>query len=354
MLRPGFTDPAALQMPTLPIPFFAALLLVVFFVQVAWRNDGAPARRPLLMLIGVCIVQSLLFGLRWGYGVQAAQFVIPVLAAALPPLVFLSLGRLSQTGPEGPWDKPWLHALPPLLLAALVLFQRGAIDYVLTAIYLGYALALLRRSGRGPDALGSTVFESVVPTHRALRIASVVLLASAAVDTIVAFDFVWTQGKNAPAIVGLASVLELFLLGLAATLVGLGPASPDAGVAAPAVPRNDAEDDLDVVARVDELMRTRDLFSDANLNLNRLARRAGLPARRVSAAVNRVHAKNVSQYINGYRIAEACRLLTETDRQVTGIMLEVGFHTKSNFNREFRRITGMSPLEWRARSSEGA
>jgi AraC-like DNA-binding protein len=105
-----------------------------------------------------------------------------------------------------------------------------------------------------------------------------------------------------------------------------------------------------VVAKIDDLMRVQELFRDANLNLNRVARKAGLPARRISIAVNRVRAKNVSQYINGYRIAEACRLLTETDQPVTKVMFDAGFQTKSNFNREFRRVTGMSPIAWREKS----
>ena len=52
----------------------------------------------------------------------------------------------------------------------------------------------------------------------------------------------------------------------------------------------------------------------------------------------------------GYRIAEACRLLTETDQPVTKIMFDVGFQTKSNFNGEFRRVTGMSPTAWREKT----
>jgi AraC-like DNA-binding protein len=64
-------------------------------------------------------------------------------------------------------------------------------------------------------------------------------------------------------------------------------------------------------------------------------------------AINRVRRQNVSQYINGYRIEEACRLLRETDKPVTSVMFEAGFETKSNFNREFRRATGASPAEWR-------
>jgi AraC-like DNA-binding protein len=53
--------------------------------------------------------------------------------------------------------------------------------------------------------------------------------------------------------------------------------------------------------------------------------------------------KNVSQYTNDFRIAEACRLLRETDMSVTAAMFESGFQTKSNFNREFRRVTFPQP-----------
>jgi AraC-like DNA-binding protein len=43
-------------------------------------------------------------------------------------------------------------------------------------------------------------------------------------------------------------------------------------------------------------------------------------------------------------------LLAETTTPVTEIMFDVGFQTKSNFNREFRRVTDMSPLEWRKKT----
>jgi AraC-like DNA-binding protein len=72
-----------------------------------------------------------------------------------------------------------------------------------------------------------------------------------------------------------------------------------------------------------------------------------VPARTISGAGNRVARKNVSQYINDHRIAEACRLLRETDISVTSAMFEAGFQTKSNFNREFRRVTSLSPAAWR-------
>jgi len=55
----------------------------------------------------------------------------------------------------------------------------------------------------------------------------------------------------------------------------------------------------------------------------------------------------LSQWINGFRIERARELLISTPLPVTEIMLESGFITKSNFNREFQRITGVSPTVFR-------
>lgn len=51
--------------------------------------------------------------------------------------------------------------------------------------------------------------------------------------------------------------------------------------------------------------------------------------------------------MNEYRIAEAQQLLKDSAMPVTSVMFESGFQIKSNFNREFLRVTGMSPSEYR-------
>ena len=338
-------------MPSVPVPFVVTLLLLILLVQITRRGAEATVGRPVVVLITVCAVQSVLIGLRWGYDVVAVLWVTPVLAAAVPPLIFVGFEALARAEAERRWV--WLHALPPILLGLLVLFWRSAVDLALITLNVGYALALLRLAARGPDGLGRASLERVVPAHRALQIASAVLLVAATVDALVALDVEWARGEHAAAIVGFATVLQLLVLGYAAAMVG--PAPPPAETLEPAPAADiDHDGDLEVVARIDDLLQAQGLFRDTELTLSRLARRAGLPARRLSAAVNRVHAKNVSHYINGHRIAEACRLLTETDQPVSRIMVDVGFLTKSNFNREFRRITNMSPLAWRAQGSGAA
>jgi AraC-like DNA-binding protein len=56
--------------------------------------------------------------------------------------------------------------------------------------------------------------------------------------------------------------------------------------------------------------------------------------------------------VNEYRVNDAKRQVVETCDRVTAIMLESGFGTKSNFNREFLLDTGMTPSSYRRAGRE--
>jgi AraC-like DNA-binding protein len=334
-------------MPFVPLPFVVALVLLIL-MALAGRRDGVRANPFFLALIAVCVLQSVLLGLRWGYGVAAVRNVLPISAAALPPLVYASFRGLTQRASSRGQAGLWPHALPAAFVAVLVVLRRDLIDIALVLIYLGYAAALLRLARPGPDMLRLALLEGALPAYRALQLAAAVLAASAGVDGLVALDFELTRGAHAVAVIGIANLFSLFILGLAMAVAGRSQPPIEPEVARDSVPTADTEDDAAIIAKIEELMQGRKLYRDADLSLDRLGRRAGLPARRISAAINRITSKNVSQYVNDHRVAEACRLLTETTKPVTMIMFEVGFQTKSNFNREFRRVMGTSPSAWRA------
>jgi AraC-like DNA-binding protein len=343
-------------MPFVPLPFVAALLLAILLAVLIRRAGATAANRPVLALIGLCLVQAVLAGLRWGYGIEDVRFAMPVLAAATPPLVMACFAALSG----GPGVRrpiaAWPYAVPPAVAGLLVAAAPGLIDPALIILYLGTAVLLLRLARGGPDALRFARLDGAVPAHRALALAAAWLAASAMLDIVLLFDAEWMRGVHAATAVGGAYLLVLLALGLCAAAAV--PARPPAVAEAPGSPEppspaapSDAAADDEVMARIDDLMRTRGLFRDPDLSLDRLARRAGLPARRISAAINRATGRNVSQWVNDHRIGEACRLLAETDRPVTAVLFDSGFQTKSNFNREFRRVTGMAPLAWRAAKS---
>lgn len=53
------------------------------------------------------------------------------------------------------------------------------------------------------------------------------------------------------------------------------------------------------------------------------------------------------EYVTHFRIDLACQALRSTRQSVLEIALDCGFRNISNFNRQFRRITGDSPVQYR-------
>lgn len=335
-------------MPSIPPQFITALLLLIFLVRLVWRDEGPPSRLFVVM-IAVYALQSIFHGLRWGYGLQVAALPQPFMAAVIPPLSWAAFSALASTRTT---SRAWLHIVPPLAIVFLYVSIPRLVFPVLILIEVGYGIALIRLGRAGPDALDRVQLDGAISVQRALQITGLLMIAEAGVDLAITIDFIRANGVHAPWIAGLASLFFIAVLGIAAAVAGGSVAADDEAPAfappsSPPPPAAEPEDGQ-VMAAVETAMRDRHLYRDPELSLDRLARKLVIPGRRISAAVNRSRGVNVSQYVNEYRVRDACRRLTETDDPVTQIMFEAGFQTKSNFNREFLRVTGKSPSAWRA------
>jgi AraC-like DNA-binding protein len=336
----------------IPLPFVVALLLVILLVQMI-RSNEADLRENIafMLLMAAYALQSVLIGIRWGYDVRAMMPVQSVLATLIAPLAWIAFSGLAKEPSEHRLARLWPHLLPACLVALLLIFWREPVGPVIILVYLSYGLALLRLALAGPDVLVESRLDGVLRSYRSLWVTALALLASPVTDIIISFDLQWTGGAHSGAVIAGGNVLALLLLGGAAA-VASETTAPDEdeeegeGARAQTTPRATNEDSA-IAAAVDALMRSKGLYKDVDLNLGRIARRLGLPARQVSSAINRIHGSSVSQYVNNQRIDEARRLLATTDEPITRIMFDAGFLSKSNFNREFLRITGLSPKAWR-------
>ena len=57
--------------------------------------------------------------------------------------------------------------------------------------------------------------------------------------------------------------------------------------------------------------------------------------------------KTFIQFTNEFRIAHACRLLTDEDQSIAEVSFDSGFNNLSHFNKQFKKITGLSPRDYR-------
>lgn len=343
-------------MPSIPLPFVISLLLCLILVRMIRQGEQKLGLFPLL--VATFAAQAVLSGLNWNVGWHPARFIQPIVAALLPALSFAAFDQLRRNRLARPTDM-LAHLVPAGLVATLVAFWRAPIDVALFAIYLGYGLALLRVARQGPDALSAVRITDEWTAQKALIAMVVMLVATAFIDAIVSLDFFLGDGEQARTVLAIASVLWLAVAGYAATVADNTRPDNEANTtvgdftSSSALPASTSiEDDEAIASRVDALMLEQNLYRDPDLTLERLARRVGIPGRQISGALNRIYGRNISQVVNEYRVNDAQQRLVATSDPVTAIMLESGFGTKSNFNREFLRVTGMTPSGYRRAGRE--
>lgn len=90
------------------------------------------------------------------------------------------------------------------------------------------------------------------------------------------------------------------------------------------------------------------MYKDPHLKLGDLAARIRISPHQLSQLLNDNLGKSFSVFVNEYRIAEACRLITANDHlTLEAIGYEVGFNSKSTFYTAFRKVTGTTPALFR-------
>jgi len=99
------------------------------------------------------------------------------------------------------------------------------------------------------------------------------------------------------------------------------------------------------------LMQTNQLYLNADLNSKDLAGELGVSTKVLSQVINQGFDQNFFDFINTFRCEEVKRLLRGPDKKITIIeaMYLAGFNSKSSFNKEFKKLTGQTPSEFKKR-----
>ena len=100
------------------------------------------------------------------------------------------------------------------------------------------------------------------------------------------------------------------------------------------------------ILRACQLIRERFRTDPAQTDI---ARAVGLSTSHFSRLFHRRTGLRYKEYINEVRLQETRRALRETDHPVTRIAFDAGFRSISQFNRQFKALTGLSPRDYRKR-----
>jgi len=322
----------------LPVPAFVALLLG----YLALRTLRSGGRHVLVLFLAACAAQSVLVALTGGYGVAWLQPVLPVSAATIPPLAWITFQDALVR--RLPWRSQAVHIAAPAFVLFCCIFAPETTDVVLPLVFVGYGSAILWRL-RGIFDMPMARLEAGETPGIIWKVLGWALIASGVSDILIAVAFATGHSAWAGWLITGSSSLALLLLGLLSGSPGAAGAEDTETDEPVAPPRQAIAEDTDILARLEAFLSREPAHLDPNLNVARLARRLHLPEKRLSAAVNRATGANVSRYVNAWRIRHACRLIDD-GASVIEAMLDSGFNTKSNFNREFRRVTGVAPSEW--------
>jgi AraC-like DNA-binding protein len=102
--------------------------------------------------------------------------------------------------------------------------------------------------------------------------------------------------------------------------------------------------------RLIESMEVNKIFTNNELNLSLLSKELNIPQHHISQILNEKLNQSFFDFVNKYRIEEAKRLIScpnHYNYTILAIALESGFNNKVSFNSSFKKLTGLTPSEFR-------
>ena len=101
--------------------------------------------------------------------------------------------------------------------------------------------------------------------------------------------------------------------------------------------------------KLTELMEDEKLYKNSELTLAELSQKLNVHPNVLSQVINSVEQKNFYDYINYQRVEEFKKLILLPENQkftLLSLAFECGFNSKTAFNRNFKKVTGVSPSQY--------
>ncbi len=103
-----------------------------------------------------------------------------------------------------------------------------------------------------------------------------------------------------------------------------------------------------------KIMENKQPFLDPEINLVRLAEMLDVTPHQLSYIINSGFEENFFQFVNRYRVEKAKELLKSGDQKLTmlAVAFDSGFNSKTTFNTTFKKLTTLTPSEFKKRRTD--
>lgn len=334
------------------------LLLALGFL-VSKKLQVLPAR-----LLGInyliCAIQNFLAVFALGFGWDLAAMLRASIAMSVGPagyFYYRSVVERERTNSS----RGLLHLLPATLVVLLWVFQPQLlwmVEYLIIGSFAVYLLLTIRLLVGGEQRL-QHLAQYAGPAYRWLIVVAAIMTINLVIELFIAVELRMgvPLGESLALVIGAG----VFLLFHATTLLLVITHAPltewmhalqDLRISKSKILSDD--DVKDIFARWEQVVAERELYKrEGGVTLEQAGKILVVPARQISQAINRIYGGSFSQYLNDCRVKAAQVLLRDNpEMPITTLMMEAGFSTKSNFNKEFLRVTGLSPSEYRKQAED--
>ncbi|MDP1932419.1 MAG: AraC family transcriptional regulator [Gammaproteobacteria bacterium] len=117
------------------------------------------------------------------------------------------------------------------------------------------------------------------------------------------------------------------------------------------VPNTARVDNPGLVARIFDVLKNEKLYARPGLTIGELAERLSIQEYRLRRVINKqLGYRNFNQFLNEFRIEEACRRLALPLAQrepIANIAFDVGYSALSSFNKAFKDLHQVTPTQYR-------
>jgi AraC-like DNA-binding protein len=333
---------------------FIALSHILVILYLFWKQRRHSVA-TIAIFFGLSVIGYLLAD--WTYLQKNPAIHVPILLFpfVVPTLFWLFSKTLFDD--QFRWRHAYLQMLIAVILVHYLVYFQHQYHFIPLAKSIGLLLELL------VQLLSLTfimlgIFEAI--HNKAadliaarLQFRNVFVVVAASLMAITILSEVSLAGANPPLFLNLFQKIAItgltlfFSLNLLTFKVGF---FPDLETTSASTPPTVSIDEA-LIERLKDYMELQQLWRIEGLSIRDLAEKLEVKEYRLRQTINQhLGYRNFNEYINGFRIQEACKILADQTKQhltILEIAFDLGFASLAPFNKVFKETTGMTPSDWR-------